>query len=250
MVLALVLLAGCKVETTVEVSVEGDGSGTVTVTARLDADAAKRVPDLDRTLLVKDLVATGWRIAGPDRLPDGGVEVSARHGFRRAEELRTVMDQLTGGTGPFRRFSLQRSHSFARTSYRLTGIVDLSGGIDHFGDDDLRKLLGGNTLGRPVADLEREIGSSLADAAPLRVRVRLPGGGRAEWNTKLGAAPISIDVSSARSAPAAWLFVVAAVLAAVACLVLVLLIARYNRIHRPPAYVHRPGGGGRRPWDP
>lgn len=236
----LVALSGCKAETTVDVAVAANGRGTVTVTARLDADAARRVPDLDRTLLVKDLATTGWRITGPDRFPDGGVEVSAEHGFDRVEQLGAVMDQLTGGKGPFRGFSLRRSHSFAKTTFHLTGTVDLSGGVDGFGDDDLRKLLNGNILGRPVADLEREIGTPLADAAPVRIRVHLPGAGAKEWSAKLGAPATSIEASSARRAPLAWLFAFAAVLAAVGFVVTVGLVARYNRIHRPPTYIHRP----------
>ncbi|MEJ7582938.1 MAG: hypothetical protein WKF43_02400 [Acidimicrobiales bacterium] len=243
-----VALGACKVETTVDVAVEEDGSGTVTVTARLDADAAKRAPDLDQTRLVDDLRATGWRITGPDRLPGGGLEVAASHSFRRAAELTSVMAQLTGRAGPFRRFTLERSHSFARTRYRLAGTVDLSAGIDAFGDDELRALLGGQTLGRTQADFEREIGSPLAGAAPVRVRVRLPGGGTQEWNTELGADPVTIDATSSQRAPLAWLFAFAAGLAAAGFLATVLLIARYNRIHRPPSYLHRPGGR-RRPWE-
>lgn len=245
---AAVVLGACKVDTTVDVRVAGDGSGTVAVTVRLDPGAVKRAPDLDQTLLVDDLRATGWRITGPDPVPGGGIEVAAARPFRTAGELATVMDQLTGPSGPFRRFTLSRTHSFAKTSFRLTGTLDLSGGIDAFGDDELRRLLGGPVIGRSAADFEREIGRPLAEAVPLRVRVKLPGGSTEEWTTNLGAAPVSIEASSARRAPTAWLFAFAAALAAAGFLATVVLIARYNRLHRPPSYVHRPGGR-RRPWE-
>lgn len=244
----VVLASACKVDTTVDVAVAQDGSGTVTVTARLDADAAGRVPDLDETLLVADLEAGGWRITGPDKLPGGGVEVSAAHSFRNPQELASLMEQLAGRGGPFRGFTLQRTHSFAETTYRLRGTVDLSGGIDAFGDDEVRALLGGQTLGRPVADFEREIGSSLADATPVRVRVRLPGGASEEWRTALGAEATTIDVSSSRRTLLAWILAGAAALAVAGFVATVFLIARFNRIHRPPSYVHAPGGQ-RRPWE-
>jgi len=232
----------------IDVAVEADGSGTVTVTTRLDAEAAAKVPDLDQSLLVEDLKAAGWRMVGPDRLPDGGWEVSAAKRFTEASRLGSVLAEVAGRDGPFRDFRLDRSHSFAKTSYRLEGTVDLSGGIEAFGDPELRQALGGNMFGRPLAELELAAGKPLDQAVRFTVRTHLPGGGTDEWEPKLGAAPTAIEASSANRAPTAWLFGFTALLALAGFVVTVLLIARYNRIRRPPAYVHRPGGN-RRPWD-
>ncbi len=246
--LAVLLGAGCRVDTGVDVAVNPNGSGTVTVTVRLDRAAAARVPDLDQSLLVKDLRATGWKVTGPTPQRGGGVQMRVAKRFARPEDLGAVMSQVSGTDGPFRRFSLVRSHSFAKTTYRLTGTVDLSGGLEAFGDPELRLLLGGEMFGRPVAELEREAGAPLAEAVRFTVRAHLPGGGTQEWRPVLGRPATEVEATSASRAPRAWLFASAAGLAAVTFLVTLVLIVRYNRVHRAPTYVHRPGGA-RRPWD-
>ena len=247
-VVVLLAVAGCRIDTDIDLAVAADGSGTVTVTARLDRAAAARVPDLDQTLLVKDLRATGWKVTGPDARRGGGVQVRAVRRFAHPAQLRALMEQLGGRNGPFRRFSLVRSHSFAKTTFRLEGTVDLSAGLEAFGDAELRSLLGGQMFGRPLADLEREAGAPLSEAVRFTVRTRLPGGSTKEWRPVLGEPATRVEATSSSRAPRAWLFAAAAALAALGFLVTVVLIARYNRVHRPPSYVHRPGGA-RRPWD-
>ncbi len=248
MALLVVLGAGCRIDTDVDIAVDPDGSGTVTVTVRLDRAAAAKVPDLDQSLLVADLRSTGWKVTGPDARQGGAVVVRATKGFARPEELATVMAEVSGREGPFRGFSLVRSHSFAKTTYRLEGTVDLSEGLEAFGDPELRVLLGGEMFGRPVADLEREAGAPLSEAVRFTVRADLPGGGTKEWRPVLGRPAVRVEASSASRGPRAWLFAFSAVVAAVGFLTTLVLIARFNRVHRPPSYVHRPGGA-RRPWE-
>ena len=80
------------------------------------------------------------------------------------------------------------------------------------------------------------------------MRTHLPGGGTEEWTPVLGQPAQQIEASSASRRPRAWLFGFAAALAAAGFLGTVFLISRYNRMKRPPSYVHRPGGP-RRPWE-
>ena len=249
LVLFVVLLAaGCQVTTTVDVAVAPDGSGVVTVRATLDKVAAARLPDLDQSLLVRDLTAAGWKIDGPKTVPGGGWQVRASRPFANAAQLGAIMDQIAGPSGAFRDFSLTRSHSFAKTSYRLKGTVDLSGGIDAFGDPALRQALGGTMFGRTDAQLEQEIGQPAADALSFKVVTHLPGGATKDWSPRLGDEATTITADSSTRKPVAWLFVLAALLAAVGFVATVTAIARYNRIKAPPSYMHRPGGP-RRPWD-
>jgi hypothetical protein len=81
-----------------------------------------------------------------------------------------------------------------RTS--LTGKVDLTRGIESFGDDLLREQLGGHAFGVDAAELERQLGQPLAEAFQLQVVARLPGAidanaptsaeSRAVWTPALG----------------------------------------------------------------
>jgi hypothetical protein len=242
------LATACQVDTTVDITVNDDGSGRVTVTAVLDEEAAQKVPDLDQSLLLDDVREAGWRVVGPDRTAAGGWRVSASKPFADPSQLQAVMSELGGAGGPFRDFTLTRDDAFAKTTYSLEGTVDLSGGIDAFGDDALRAALGGTTTGRTPEQLAAEAGRPLPEALRFTVRTHLPGGGAEEWNPVLGQPAQQIDASSSSRRPRAWLFGFAAALAAAGFLGTLYLIARYNRIKRPPSYVHRPGGP-RRPWE-
>ena len=145
------------------------------------------------------------------------------------------MAELGGEGGPFRDFTLTRDDAFAKTSYRLEGTVDLSGGIDAFGDDALRQALGRHHH-RPharAAALRRPAGRCPRRSAS-RCAPTCPGGGTEEWTPVLGQPAQQIDASSASRRPRAWLFGFAAALAAAGFLGTVFLIARYNRMKRPP----------------
>ena len=167
----------CQVDTTVDIAVDDDGSGRVTVTAVLDAEAAAKVPDLDQSLLLDDVRKAGWRVVGPDRTAAGGWRVSATKPFADPSQLPAVMAELGGEGGPFRDFTLTRDDAFAKTTYRLEGTVDLSGGIDAFGDDALRQALGGTTTGRTPEQLAAEAGRPLPEALRFRCGPTCPGAG-------------------------------------------------------------------------
>ncbi len=234
----LAVCAGCRVDTEVAVTVEPDGGGTVVVTVTLDREAAAEVPDLDQSLLVDDLEATGWTVRGPEPQPGGGARVVASRRFANPDQLDDVVGQLTVDGGPIRDFQLTRDHSFGATHYRLEGTVDLSGGLDAFGDEALRDTLGGQMLGRSPEELAAELGVPPEEAFRFRVRVRLPGSvehngdggdGAAVWSPELGAEPLTVEASSTRRQPEAWLFAVASALAAVGFLATLVLILRLNR---------------------
>lgn len=193
---AVAVLAGCQVHTAVGIDVGRDGSGVVRVGVGLDADAARRVPNLASELHVDDLRAAGWRISGPRREADGRTWVRAEKRFARPEEVGTVLAEVSGPSGPFRGFSVHRAAGFLRTRTTVRGTVDLSAGVESVGDEDLRRRLGGSSLGAPAEALERQLGEALARVFTVSVDVRLPGrvesnaplqsGGTARWRPRLG----------------------------------------------------------------
>ena len=239
--LALVLLGGCRVGVTVGVDSEADGSGRVRALVTLDADAARRVPDLADQLEVDDLRAAGWEVTGPrpSAATEGGVEVEAVKRFRSPGEATQAVEEISGPTGPFRDFRLKRSRSFLKTRTAFEGTVDLKAGLEGFGDDELRRRLGGSALGFDPADLERQVGTSLSRIFDIRVVARLPGDveatnapGRADngavWRPTLGE-EVRLTATAER-----WNVrnVAAAVLAALAAIASVVLAVRRLR-HRP-----------------
>ncbi len=174
-VLAVVAVGGCRVRTEVGVDVADDGSGVVTVAVGLDPDAVARVGRLEDELRLDDLVATGWDISEPTEEADGFTWIRGSKPFATPEEAATVLAEITGEEGPFQDFGVTRERSFARTSYGFEGTVDLSGGLEEFGDDALAVSLDGEPLGEDVAAIEARIGAALDEAFTMRVAVRLPG---------------------------------------------------------------------------
>ena len=72
-VIAVIFLAACHVDTTVDIKMHSDGSGTITVTAIADADVVNQAPGLADDLRFDDAVAAGWTVTGPTSTSDGGL---------------------------------------------------------------------------------------------------------------------------------------------------------------------------------
>lgn len=229
-----VLLVSCRVDATVDVEVAEDGSGVVRVAVALDADAATRVPDVRAALPTDDLSAAGWTVSPTDTAADGTVTVRAEKPLAAPEHLPVVLSEVSSA---FRRFELERGRSFGKVTWKLTGEVDLTGGAEAFGDDQLAALLGGRPIGRDVASLEQEIGTSLADATSLGLRVALPGGTTEQWTFRLdqpAAAPVAAESTVTRSSVLLWSLVAiaAAGLFVLLLLVWVLRARRRRRVRR------------------
>lgn len=172
--LAVVLLAGCRVDVVVDIRVHDDGGGTVTAAVGLDDDALARVGNLERQLRAEDLAAAGWAVAAPTREGDR-TWIRATKEFDDAEAGEAALAELTGSDGPFRDFDVTVDEGVFGKTYEVTGTVDLRDGPAAFGDDELRAALGGDPFGGTLEVIEREEGRSVAEMVEFAVRVHLPG---------------------------------------------------------------------------
>jgi HAD superfamily hydrolase (TIGR01509 family) len=225
---ACALLSACRVDATVDVDVAEDGSGTVAVTVTFDADAAARVPDLDGALRVEDLEAAGWVIDGPEEQSDGSVVVAATKPFASPEQLPVVLSEISSA---FTDVQLTRSRSFGEVRWAFDGQVDFTHGAEQFGDEQLATLLGGRALGRDVATIEQETGTSVADATGLVLGVSLPGDAANEWAFRLdqvGATDVHLEGTIERSSAKLWA-IVAAAAGVVLVVILLIGILRFGR---------------------
>jgi hypothetical protein len=240
-VLCALLLAACKVDTKVAVTVHDDGSGLVSVIVHFDADAASRVPDLERGLRVDDLTAAGWQVS-PPAVDGTGVTYTATKSFASADQLPGVLAEITGPDGYLRDISLVRSHSFAETTWRFAGTADLSKGTAVFSDAQLAALLGGQAFGRDQATLEKELGAPLTSLVSGELSVTLPdpltantptvSGRTATWVFQVGdPAPHTLAASSHTTSllPKVW----AVVAGAAAFVLLVVIVVGAVRRRRP-----------------
>jgi hypothetical protein len=201
------------------------------------------VPNLKEDLRVDDLRRAGWTIVGPRKEGDGHTWIRASKPFADPQDATRVVEQISGKNGPFTNFHLTRSRSFLTTKTSFAGTVDLSAGVEAFGDDQLRTRLGGSSIGVDPKKLEQQLGQVLDRIFTFRVQTRLPGkidsnapfeaDQGAEWRPKLGEKVTLVATSSALNTRQ----VAGAVLAALALLALVVvLVVRRLRRRADPAW--------------
>jgi hypothetical protein len=218
------LLAGCRVDTTLTIDVDQDGSGVVRVRTTLDADAVHQAEanggKLEDRIRVADLAAAGWTASAWTRRPDGSATIVVRKPFASADALHDVIAELSGPKGPVQDVTLQRDSGLLTTSFDVQGIVDLAQATSGVLDDP-------EVVGRLTAEsvdltaLDQRLTQQLRDSLHLRVVVRFPDG-----STKIVRAPAGerteIDASSSDlDATRAGLLATAVLLAALAIVVLV-----------------------------
>ena len=238
--LAVLVLAGCRVDTTVRVDVEDDGSGTVNVEVVLDQEAAGRIPDLAEQLRVRDLRRTGWVVTDPEPVEGGGVVITATKDFFEPEQLAVVLDEIGGNRGPILDPSLERGRSFATTTYDFTGTLDLSRGIATFSDRQLTELLDGFPIGQDQAALEAELGAPLSELTSFTFEISLPEGNEAvtsTWEATLDDDPVAMEASTEDRNPLALGLAAGAALAVV--LLLLVLLWRLVRRNKGPVFHRR-----------
>ncbi len=146
-----------------------------------------------------DLEAAGWTVTGPTTGPESSTVISASHPFATPAEASALVGELAGAgpdaSRPFR-LSLVQHRSFWRTDTTLTGTVDLTCGLDCFGDAGLKGVLG-SSVGVNPAPLEAGAGQNPDQVFGFAVSARLAGSvvssnaaseqdGTLHWTPRLG----------------------------------------------------------------
>jgi hypothetical protein len=176
LVVAALVLTGCRVDATTTVTMADDGSGMVAVEVVLDREAFLRVDDLRRQLRIDDLEDAGWVITGPEATEDQGRRLVAEKPFADPAEGTAVLSEITGDDGSLQAATLTRDKQFGRVEQGFEATLDLSGGIETFSDADLTDLLNDLPIGQDVATLEEELGAPLSELTSFTVVVDLPAG--------------------------------------------------------------------------
>jgi len=166
-----VLLAGCKVEARVDVSMRSDGSGTITTTIMLDRDAVSRLGSSGVRL--EGLKAAGWRVS--EAAAGGGRRYTLTHAFVDEADLARRFRDLVAATGVLRAPEITRVRRWydARETIALTvDLRHLSTGIRS--DAALTQRL--TAAGLDVQQLDEQLRSDLGHALTVTAVVHAPGG--------------------------------------------------------------------------
>ncbi len=196
----------CQVDVGVTTKVNEDGSGAVTVAAGFDDKALARLGNPENAISVDDMKAAGLQFSPPSREADGLTWYRATKPFSTLEEGTETLRQLTGPAGPFRDFSMRKESSIGKTAWSYSGTVDLTKGLDGFGDPTLAPVLNGDMFGGNIAAVEQAEGRPVRDMFKLRMDVELPGGTHKDWSPSFtDPAPTHLQAESSQSAPVALL---------------------------------------------
>ena len=168
---AIVALSACRVDSTVSLKVNPNGSGTVTVVVTADKDVVAKTKNLEADLRTQDLEAAGWKVSKPITAPNGSMSVTLTRDFRTPSEATTVLSQVNDTRGPLKNVVLSRSGKDTNSSWKLTGKLEVNGGLAAFADDETLPLLDGAPY---KAELEAS-GLDLGKAVGVSFEVSLPG---------------------------------------------------------------------------
>lgn len=167
----VVLLSSCRVDSTVSITVDRDGSGSLDVLVVADKDIVEQVPKLAADLDFGDLVNNGWKLTGPEKTEDGGLRVLLTHQFENETQASALLTQLNGNRGPFRDVRLTREGKSRDSVWKLSGRLEVTGGLQAFADDQLLQIVGAT----PYEQTVEEAGLDLGKAISLQVNAKLPG---------------------------------------------------------------------------
>jgi hypothetical protein len=192
--LAVLVLAGCRVDVAVDLTLGADGTGELAVTATADAEVVERAPGLAGDLRFDDAEAAGWIVTGPDPTDEGGLTVTLRHPVTSAEEATNLLASLGP---PFVDPRLARTADGDEVAWTLDGTLTLPAGFDSFADSELLAAVGGTPFADDLA------GTAPADSMSVVLRADLPGeveqttgdrrDGALEWDAPLDGSTVDLD---------------------------------------------------------
>ena len=168
---AAVALSACRVDSTVSVKVNPNGSGTVTVVVSADKEIVAKTKNLEADLRTADLKAAGWKVAKPVPGNDGSLSVTLTRPFRTPSEATTVLSQINDTRGPLKNVVLSRSGKDTNSVWKLSGKLEVNGGLAAFADDVTLPLVDGAPY---KGELEAS-GLDLGKAVGVTFTVELPG---------------------------------------------------------------------------
>lgn len=165
----VLVLAGCKLDVGVGVTVNADGTGEVAVTAVVDADVVAQAPGLAGALQLTDATTAGWSVDPPVATEDGGLSVSLRHQFASVEEATVLLGSLGP---PFAGITLTHVVTDDDVTVTVAGALTLPGGtFDAFADAELLAAVGGVPFAAQLTAAQ----ATPASAMTVRLTLRLPG---------------------------------------------------------------------------
>lgn len=176
----VVLLASCRVDTRVDITVHDNGSGVVRSSVTLDADAVGQLGGasaLGANVPLGDLKSAGWTISPWVKgAAVGSQTITISHSFADQSELTRRIIDLAGPHGILQNPKISRDRGWFSSHNAVSVVVDLrSPSVDVVHDSALVTKL--RSQGVDPAILQAKLAVELKSALNVSVVVHLPGGG-------------------------------------------------------------------------
>jgi len=199
LVVFVVVLAGCKVDTTVHVNVREDGSGVVRVVVRADAEAVRAAESggtpIDQAVRLGDLADAGFRVGTWEKADDGSATVVISRPFDNVSEVGGIVRALSGADGPLPTLRATRDRGLVATDYGVEGRIDLDRVTTGL-DDDQELVARLEALGVDVGTIDAQLLAQIRSSFSLEVVVRLPGKAPVTFAPEEGATTAAVDASA------------------------------------------------------
>jgi len=173
-----VVLAGCNVNTRVDVTLRRDGTGTLRTTVTFDSDAVLKMGGataLAQTIPLNDLRKADWKISKWARSTNGAQAISLTHEFFDERELVQLIGDLAGPRGILQNPKVTHDRGWFSNRDRLQIVVDMrSPEVDIVGDPALAARL--RAAGTDPVKLQAQLVAELKTALHVSVVLRLPNG--------------------------------------------------------------------------
>jgi hypothetical protein len=174
----VVCLAGCRVDTHVDVALRADGSGLLRTTVKVDAEGVLAMGGPDKLASespIDDLKAAGWKISAWSKESNDSETLTLTHAFANQSELTERILDLVGPNGVMQNPILKQDRGWFSSHSAFTMVVDLrSPSLGIVNDKTLAARL--RAAGVDPAVLQAQIAVQLKTALHVLVTVHLPGG--------------------------------------------------------------------------
>ena len=172
----LLSVSACTIQLRVEIDLAEDGSGQITAGIGLDEEARSQpaLQNVEEALRISDLIEAGWEFESAGLGSDGREWFEATKSFNNPDDLQKVLNELTNSPEAFKDWKFSSEITSKTRDFAVSGVVDLSDGLNLFTDEPLNNLLDEPPLGIAIETLEESLGIPINETVSLQVIINLP----------------------------------------------------------------------------